>query len=578
MENKMEEVTNTLLDSRDMVGEVESILENPQSLPDELQYDSKDDPEYTANAAEMREAFWTAYMTNGSEKMEEGFSIKNAIKDYVAKNGGKIDVDVFIDSLPADVPTAKYYKSHRDEAEKQLNAYLAKNPAVASQVSAEPAKPFSADDLTNDLAKELVTSGGDGIDEVMSAKDSAEDKFSTIYSIAKTIFQGKGIKHHAFIYGDPGVGKTYSVKKAMQVEFPKGPLAKKGYSIEWNSGDIGKAASNMVSFFYKNRQNRVIVLDDCDSFVLAKDQAIQNLLKGMLDLDNTEKNPKYITTPASIRALASKILANEAKAEMREGVEFSIDTDKLREGRLVMSIEGEEVLNEAIEPEELKKFKIVETKKPVRESRSVLDTGDYFGLGLMNESVVNDDDDNWDGELSEEDQELAEQLNQLDNDYEDDVEIPPKWRFTSRLIMISNLRKSDLNDAVLSRTLSYELSLTQEEFLARLSEILPNLLTDVETESSMAIVEYAKKVAFANLIAAVDIANHGGAVKGKRVVIDQKLQFRIIAELAGKWMQRADDYAEKNGIRSQDRLTLDRINNDIKMNFFVFDVIPSLKA
>jgi len=574
----MEEVTNTLLDSRDMVGEVESILENPQSLPAELQYDSKDDPEYTANAAEMREAFWTAYMTNGSEKMEEGFSIKNAIKDYVAKNGGKIDVDGFIDSLPADVPTAKYYKSHRDEAEKQLNAYLAKNPAVASQASVEPAKPFSADDLTNDLAKELVTSGGDGIDEVMSAKDSAEDKFSTIYSIAKTIFQGKGIKHHAFIYGDPGVGKTYSVKKAMQVEFPKGALSKKGYSIEWNSGDIGKAASNMVSFFYKNRQNKVIVLDDCDSFVLAKDQAIQNLLKGMLDLDNTEKNPKYITTPASIRALASKILANEAKAEMREGVEFSIDTDKLREGRLVMSIEGEEVLNEAIEPEELKKFKIVETKKPVRESRSVLDTGDYFGLGLMNESTVNDDDDNWDGELSEEDQELAEQLNQLDNDYEDDVEIPPKWRFTSRLIMISNLRKSDLNDAVLSRTLSYELSLTQEEFLARLSEILPNLLTDVETESSMEIVEYAKKVAFANLIAAVDIANHGGAVKGKRVIIDQKLQFRIIAELAGKWMQRADDFAEKNGIRSQDRLTLDRINNDIKMNFFVFDVIPSLKA
>ncbi len=573
----MEEVTNTLLDSRDMVGEVESILENPQSLPDELQYDSKDDPEYTANAAEMREAFWTAYMTNGSEKMEEGFSIKNAIKDYVAKNGGKIDVDDFIDSLPADVPTAKYYKSHRDEAEKQLNAYLAKNPAVAS-APVEPAKPFSADDLTNDLAKELVTSGGDGIDEVMSAKDSAEDKFSTIYSIAKTIFQGKGIKHHAFIYGDPGVGKTYSVKKAMQVEFPKGALSKKGYSIEWNSGDIGKAASNMVSFFYKNRQNKVIVLDDCDSFVLAKDQAIQNLLKGMLDLDNTEKNPKYITTPASIRALASKILANEAKAEMREGVEFSIDQKQLREGRLVMSIEGEEVLNEAIEPEELKKFKIVETKKPVRESRSVLDTGDYFGLGLMNESTVNDDDDNWDGELSEEDQELAEQLNQLDNDYEDDVEIPPKWRFTSRLIMISNLRKSDLNDAVLSRTLSYELSLTQEEFLARLSEILPNLLTDVETESSMAIVEYAKKVAFANLIAAVDIANHGGAVKGKRVIIDQKLQFRIIAELAGKWMQRADDYAEKNGIRSQDRLTLDRINNDIKMNFFVFDVIPSLKA
>ena len=203
----MEETTNTLLDSRDMVGEVESILENPQSLPSDLQYDSKEDPEYTANAEEMREAFWTAYMTNGVDKMEEGFSIKNAIKDYVTNSGGNVNVDGFIDSLPSDVPTARYYKTHRDIAEQQLNAYLAKNPAVAASTTVEPAKPFSADDLTNDLAKELVTSGGDGIDEVMSAKDSAEDKFSTIYSIAKTIFQGKGIKHHAFIYGDPGVGK-----------------------------------------------------------------------------------------------------------------------------------------------------------------------------------------------------------------------------------------------------------------------------------------------------------------------------------------------------------------------------------
>ena len=556
------EITGTILDSNDMVSEVDSIIENPDSLPVDLQYDSKKDPEYTTNAAEMREAFWTAYMID--RKIEEAFSIKNAIANYLAK-GGKPTVEGLAASLP-DEGSAGWYKKHPEDLEKQLNKYLATTgiaPAVVEK------KPFNASDLTSSLAKELVSVGGE-VDYVLSAKESANDKFKTIYSIAKTIFQGKGIKHHAFIYGSPGVGKTFSVKKAMEVEFPKGSLASKGYSIEWNSGDIGKAASNMVSFFYKNRQNKIIVLDDCDAFIKEKDPVIQNLLKGMLDLDNTEKNPKYITTPASIRNLASKILKSEA-SNKKEGVEFSIDMNRLKEDRLVVSIDGIEALNEAISPEE---FKI----KTVKKNKNSRFNEDYFSLGLLNESKE-DDDDEWidDGELSEDDKELAMLLNQAENDGEDDCEIPSKWRFTSRLIMISNLTKSDVNDAVLSRTLSYELNLTKEEFLARLSEILPNLLTDVETESSMELVEYAKKAAYAYLIAAVDIADNGGSVKGVPVIINQKLQFRIIAELAGKWMQRADSYAEEHNITRQDKLTLDTINNAIKMNFFIFDVIPSLK-
>ena len=556
------EITGTILDSNDMVGEVSSIIENTDSLPVDLQYDSKKDPEYSINAAEMREAFWAAYMTD--HKIEEAFSIKNAIANYLAK-GGNPTVEDLAASLP-DSGSAGWYKKHPEDLEKQLNKYLA-TAGIAPTVVEK--KPFNVSDLTNPLAKELASTSG-GVDHVLSAKESADDKFSAIYSIAKTIFQGKGIKHHAFIFGDPGCGKTFSIKKAMEVEFPKGSLASKGYSIEWNSGDIGKAASNIVSFFYKNRQNKIIVLDDCDSFVLAKDQAIQNLLKGMLDLDNTEKNPKYITTPASIRNLASKILKSEAKSQ-KEGVEFSIDMKKLKEGRLVLSIDGVEAFNEVISPSEF-------SLKPIKKQKTSRFNEDYFSLGVLNEATEEDDDE-WidDGELSEEDQELAMLLNQSENDGEDDVEIPAKWRFTSRLIMISNLTKSDLNDAVLSRTISYELSLTKEEFLARLSEILPNLLTDVETESSMELVNYAKKAAYAYLIAAVDLADKGGSVKGIPVVISQKLQFRIIAELAGKWMQRADSYAEEHNITRQDKLTLDTINNAIKMNFFIFDVIPSLK-
>lgn len=360
---------------------------------------------------------------------------------------------------------------------------------------------------------------------------------------------------------------TFSVKEAMKYDFPKGPLARKGYTIEFNAGDIGKAASAIVAFFYKNRNKKVIILDDCDSFVLSKDQAIQNLLKGMLDLDNTEKNPKMITVAPQIRKLASKIIAADNEA-LEEGVEVEINQNALREGRLAVSVNGEEVYNEEASAEELAQFKLVEAapaKKAIREHT------DYSGLGLLFEGTG--DDDEWE-DMSDEDAEVAAQFAELDN--EDPEQIPPKWRFASRLIMISNLKKSDLNDAVLSRTLSYELRLTQEEFMARLAQILPHMLTDVETEDSAEVVQYAKEAAYAYLLAAVELANKGGSVGGKPVRIVGKLQFRIIAELAGKWMQRADDYAMKNNIDVSDRLALDRINNAIKKKFFMYDVMPSL--
>lgn len=197
-----DEITGTLLDSDSMVGEVEQILENPNTLPPELQYDSKKDPEY--NEAEMREAFWSSYMTNGV-KLNEAFRLANCIKDYLENGGNPDDVQALADSLPNTEKSAVYYKTHIDELERQFNAYKAKNIVKAAPEAPKPV--FDKANLTNDLAKDLMSDEGDEIDAVMSAKDSAEDKFENIYTIAKTIFQGKGIKHHAFIYGDPGVGK-----------------------------------------------------------------------------------------------------------------------------------------------------------------------------------------------------------------------------------------------------------------------------------------------------------------------------------------------------------------------------------
>lgn len=552
----LNEDTPSILDSEDMVGEAKQIIDSVPTADIEGMHSPEE-------LAEARNTFWKAYLTNGTNLQEANFNIYSFLKNYIQTHGNA-DIDGIIAALPEE-KAGLYYKTHTEALQQKINEMVAKLGAQRTPVNVEPPKPFSVDDLTNDLAKELV-GREDEVDAVLTAADSANDKFDTIRSVARTILQGKGIKHHAFIYGDPGCGKTFSVKEAMKYDFPKGPLARKGYSIEFNAGDIGKAASAIVAFFYKNRNKKIIILDDCDSFVLSKDQAIQNLLKGMLDLDNTEKNPKMITVAPQIRKLASKIIAADNKA-LEEGVEVEINQNALREGRLAVSVNGEEVYNEEASAEELAQFKLVEAataKKAIREHT------DYSGLGLLYES---EDDDEWE-DMSEDDAEIAAQFAELNN--EDPEGIPPKWRFASRLIMISNLKKSDLNDAVLSRTLSYELRLTQEEFMARLAQILPHMLTDVETEDSAEVVQYAKEAAYAYLLAAVELANKGGSVGGKQVRIVGKLQFRIIAELAGKWMQRADDYAMKNNIDVSDRLAMDRINNAIKKKFFMYDVMPSL--
>lgn len=558
-----EDEKESLISSLNMAKEVEPIInDNAASLPPQLQYDPDEDPEYDKKA--ITEAFWKGYNSK-SRLSEAGPSILSYIKDYIRKNGNANLNDIAA-SLPDDGGSMSWYKKHLDELQKRINKVLVGSGSDLGNTATEiePPHQFSANDLTNDLAKELV-SDNSAVGEVMSAADSANDKFDTIYSVARTILTGRGIKHHGFIFGAPGVGKTYSVKQAIKYEFPKGALAKKGYQIEFNSGDIGRSASAIVAFFYKNREKKVIILDDCDAFLLSTDQAIQNLLKAMLDLDNTDKNPKYISVSPTIRKLASKLIAADSK--MDEGVEISVDENRLREGMLTISVDGKVAYDEAATEEDLKTFRIKEVKKSVRKK---FDEASYFGLDLYNEELNVDEDDLDDGSIED-----ANELRQLETGEEDEG-IPPKWRFTSRLIMISNLKKDQLNDAVLSRTLSYGLFLTRDEFMARLAQILPNLLTDVETEASPHLVDYAKKVAYAYLLAAVDIANNGGSVGGRTVKITQPLQFRIIAELAGKWMQRVDDYMIKNGINDESDAILNDINNQIKRKFFVFDVIPSL--
>ena len=48
------------------------------------------------------------------------------------------------------------------------------------------------------------------------------------------------------------------------------------------SGSIGSSFTPLLLFFYKNRHNKLILLDDCDGFVVSTNKDIQNFLKALV--------------------------------------------------------------------------------------------------------------------------------------------------------------------------------------------------------------------------------------------------------------------------------------------------------
>jgi hypothetical protein len=59
-------------------------------------------------------------------------------------------------------------------------------------------------------------------------------------------------------------------------------------------------------------------------------------------------------------------------------------------------------------------------------------------------------------------------------------EYPNQFDFTGRIIFISNKDKVDMDDAILSRSLSVDLSMTGDEKIQRMVHVLPGILPDLD--------------------------------------------------------------------------------------------------
>jgi len=61
-------------------------------------------------------------------------------------------------------------------------------------------------------------------------------------------------------------------------------------------------------------------------------------------------------------------------------------------------------------------------------------------------------------------------------------EYPNKFQFTGQIIFISNKKKSSVDDAILSRSLTVDLTMTPVEKIARMKHILPNILPNYQLD------------------------------------------------------------------------------------------------
>ena len=72
-------------------------------------------------------------------------------------------------------------------------------------------------------------------------------------------------------------------------------------------------------------------------------------------------------------------------------------------------------------------------------------------------------------------------------------EYPNQFDFTGRIIFISNKDKSDMDEAILSRSLSVDLSMTGDEKIQRMSHVLPQILPDMDMKVKKDALDFLKE-------------------------------------------------------------------------------------
>lgn len=562
-----------------MAGKTGTIADTvtPESnLPPWLQFETR--PELGEDKM-YESAMWEAY-DNSSAHLTEARGISDAIRSFCRNepDESKWNWEEFEKANPDSGFDRKqfntYLKVLRDKGNLTPEA-LAEKPKMGGakkgndeEIDERPMFDAEAGNIDPRLLKLIKKRAEMAEEGELSVEEAVEEKYAAVYEAAQRLANGRSLKHHVFICGDAGVGKSYSVEKAVEFGLNQWRPNKRQTvkpEVIVKHGSIGSTMTNILLFFYENRDDKLLVLDDCDGFVETKDQDVQNFLKAILDPDM-----HAVSVSPTIRANANRIMQREweqLQKKLGEAAEIEVDTTRLHEGKASVNVNGIDIefpvtMEEARQlwsafPNAQLGRKMKEAMEPkkvsFRENKSVR----YNKLGdlvsMKEADFVNNYDPDEDDGMSDEERAALMDLMGGNGDEMLDTEapeIPASWQFTSSLLMISNLNLDRVNEAVRSRCQCVELTLTRPEFLCRAEQILDKIKVGDDSSNDPAVVQWAKKESF-GIFKAILGATEFQGTGFDDISVNIPLEFRLVATMTGDYLARYDRWCLRNGIEDE---------------------------
>lgn len=357
--------------------------------------------------------------------------------DFIKKNGGKVtihygnSVTVSMNTLFDDL------KKAGGDLDK-LQADINKNYAGATRSNSALNVFKAPEQETLEVEESPAAKAFDKLIEEASGEGATFERIDAAVANVK-----KGKTKALLITGDPGIGKSFTVKKAM-----------KGLDHEFIKGGVSSATALYRKLFAVNKKDRIIVFDDTDSILEDKDAV--NILKAALDTTDNEVSWESSNT---IHPFAWELLQKDI-GDIKVG-----DILKLKEAGVRLM------------PIEIKDSDKVAYIKASPETRL--------------SAVIKDGEELKPTKRWQIMQEKA-QLPPADKA----ALLPSKFSFIGKIIFISNKYQKDIPDAIKSRTVgnAIEVDLDLSEIVSRIKKVAPSMeMEGVSNADRMAAIKFMEK-------------------------------------------------------------------------------------
>jgi len=289
----------------------------------------------------------SVYWVREKEKLKESAK-KDAVIEFLKTQGG-----TYTDYIRWATANNKPMGSQTmfSNAKKVFDATGGQSPGTAA--AGQPYTVTPAEDEEPLYAEE----DADAFEDVV--EDEAVQKFEEFEIMLREMAHDAPATWALFVYGSPGIGKTYSIKKVFKEEDQA--LKRTNQKVVTKTGAVA-GSTGLLQLLYDNKKSVILVLDDNDKIL--RDQSAANYLKGAL---NTEIEDRHITYT---RANLSALFAEEDEEEPPEiedengfeDDEFDMEESHKNYAHIFENDEGNTIFKTASKKVNLGKLNLQEAK------------------------------------------------------------------------------------------------------------------------------------------------------------------------------------------------------------------------